>query len=397
MNKARMVAGSRMAVRSSRVACVKVQAQKQEQRAVSAAQRAVLAGLAGSSLLAQPALAQEDAVDSAVNSVTEAVKAAGQGVKAAIDLLGAGVKIAQEGYEVAAPVIKQGVDAVAPVVTEAVKVTTETAGPLLQKATPVVKDSLSSAFTATGVDVDSIQRTTDVVQKTATEGVSAAQPFLSKFITFITTTEPVILAEYGLGAVALYYLAPVVLGGFFGSLRGYAGEVTAAQALDLVANDGSAVIVDIRTEREKEASGLADVPGGAKGKLLEVEFAFTEDKKLRGQLRDASAIEAQITALQIAALKRIGRGTKVLLLDRFGNTSKTVAKELSRRGFGRVYVVAGGFDGRQGWVQSKLLVKPTASMFSGVSSSPLPAGLARTLSTRVETTRGRKALPAPSK
>lgn len=94
-------------------------------------------------------------------------------------------------------------------------------------------------------------------------------------------------------------------------------------------------------QREKEASGLADVPGGAKGKLLEVEFAFTEDKKLRGQLRDASAIEAQITALQIAALKRIGRGTKVLLLDRFGNTSKTVAKELSRRGFGRVFVVAG--------------------------------------------------------
>lgn len=47
-------------------------------------------------------------------------------------------------------------------------------------------------------------------------------------------------------------------------------------------------------QREKEASGLADVPGGAKGKLLEVEFAFTEDKKLRGQLRDANAIEAQV-------------------------------------------------------------------------------------------------------
>lgn len=58
----------------------------------------------------------------------------------------------------------------------------------------------------------------------------------------------VVLAEYGLGAVALYYLAPFLLGGVFGSLRGYAGEVTAAQALDLVANDGSAVIIDIRTE-----------------------------------------------------------------------------------------------------------------------------------------------------
>jgi hypothetical protein len=48
-------------------------------------------------------------------------------------------------------------------------------------------------------------------------------------------------------------------------------------------------------QREKEASGLADVPGGSKGKLLEVEYAFTEDRKLRGQLRDPSAIEAQVS------------------------------------------------------------------------------------------------------
>lgn len=47
-------------------------------------------------------------------------------------------------------------------------------------------------------------------------------------------------------------------------------------------------------QREKEASGLADVPGGSKGKLLEVEYAFTEDRKLRGQLRDPGAIEAQV-------------------------------------------------------------------------------------------------------
>jgi hypothetical protein len=53
----------------------------------------------------------------------------------------------------------------------------------------------------------------------------------------------------------------------------------------------------IALQREKEASGLADVPGGAKGKLLEVEYAFTEDKKLRGQLRDANAIEAQVRRL----------------------------------------------------------------------------------------------------
>jgi hypothetical protein len=58
----------------------------------------------------------------------------------------------------------------------------------------------------------------------------------------------VLLAEYGLGAIALYYLTPALLGGFVGSLRGFAGEVTAAQVLDLLASDGSAVLIDIRTE-----------------------------------------------------------------------------------------------------------------------------------------------------
>lgn len=58
----------------------------------------------------------------------------------------------------------------------------------------------------------------------------------------------VVLAEYGVGAVALYYLAPLLLGSFFGSLRGFAGEVTAAQALDMVGSDGSTVIIDIRSE-----------------------------------------------------------------------------------------------------------------------------------------------------
>lgn len=35
------------------------------------------------------------------------------------------------------------------------------------------------------------------------------------------------------------------------------------------------------------------------GPYLQVEYALTEDKRLRGNLRDPSAIEAQITALQV--------------------------------------------------------------------------------------------------
>lgn len=50
---------------------------------------------------------------------------------------------------------------------------------------------MQSAFKSTGVDVDSISKTTSVVTKTANEGVTAAKPLLSQAINFITTTEPV--------------------------------------------------------------------------------------------------------------------------------------------------------------------------------------------------------------
>lgn len=46
---------------------------------------------------------------------------------------------------------------------------------------------------------------------------------------FLTTSEPTVLAQYGLGAFALYLLAPSLLGGLFGGLRGYAGDINAVQ------------------------------------------------------------------------------------------------------------------------------------------------------------------------
>jgi shikimate 5-dehydrogenase len=76
---------------------------------------------------------------------------------------------------------------------------------------------------------------------------------------------------------------------------------------------------------------------------IEVEFAVTEDKKLRGQLRDVAGIESQITALQIAALKRVSKSTKVLVLDKNGSTARSVAKDLARKGYGNVFVIDGAF------------------------------------------------------
>lgn len=60
-------------------------------------------------------------------------------------------------------------------------------------------------------------------------------------ITFVTTTEPLLLGEYALGLVAAWYLTPPLLKLAAGALRGYAGDVTPAAALTAVESDVRAV------------------------------------------------------------------------------------------------------------------------------------------------------------
>jgi 3-mercaptopyruvate sulfurtransferase SseA len=63
----------------------------------------------------------------------------------------------------------------------------------------------------------------------------------------------------------------------------------------------------------------------------------------------------QVTALEISALKRVSKGSQVLLLDRNGGgTAKAVARELGKLGFRKVYILEGGFSG---WTSSKLQVR----------------------------------------
>ena len=47
-------------------------------------------------------------------------------------------------------------------------------------------------------------------------------------------------------------------------------------------------------------------------------------------------VAVQVTVLSIAALKKVSRGTRILLLDRNGGQAKSIAKALAKKGFKRV-------------------------------------------------------------
>lgn len=53
----------------------------------------------------------------------------------------------------------------------------------------------------------------------------------------------------------------------------------------------------------------------------------------------------QVTVLELSSLKKIRKGSTLLLLDRNGSASKAVAKELTRLGFSKALVISGGFNG----------------------------------------------------
>lgn len=350
-----------------------------------------VAGLTLSSPAAAHA-ADAPTVDSAVSSIVDIVKATGEVVKQGVTAAQTGVEYAKSAYDVAAPVVREAVEAATPVLERGVKTAVDVAGPALQSG---LKEA-EKALTSSGVDTSAAK---PLVAGTE-QAVSTAKPFVEQAINFLVTSEPVVLGQYAAGLIAAYYLAPPLLSAGVGLLRGYAGDVTPAAALNAVESESGSFIVDIRSVREKEA-GTPDIPNA--GKLVELEYAAIEDRKVRSQLRSATDLEVKVTALQIAALKRLGRTNTVYILDRSGSgTAKAVAKALAARGFGRVYVITGGFNG---WVASKLRTKTAAIAFSRVeilAPGTFGTGSTRTSSNgsgkigtgKAVTTSSRRALPS---
>jgi rhodanese-related sulfurtransferase len=324
-------------------------------------------------------VAEESAadIDSAVNAVIGVVKATGDAVKTGADVVSTGVSIVKQGIDIAAPVVKQGIDIATPYAQEFAK----QAAPVVSSALPVVENTLKDATNAvvSSSILSEVQEVAAPVVRTAAEGATAVTPIISSVL---LNSTPVLLAEYALAAAALFYLGPSAAGLLFGSLRGYAGTLSAVTTLETLTSDSNAVLIDLRSEEDKEKAGIPDVPGSVSNRCLDVEIASISDKKLRGNLSNPSAIETQITAIQIASLKKVNKGSKVILMDKNGSQSVGVAKELAARGFGKVFVISGGFDGRNGWVQSKLQIKPFAGAVSAIP-----------LGTRIGT--ARKGLPAP--
>eukprot|EP00192_Tetraselmis_astigmatica_P012310 CAMPEP_0117673156 /NCGR_PEP_ID=MMETSP0804-20121206/14315_1 /TAXON_ID=1074897 /ORGANISM="Tetraselmis astigmatica, Strain CCMP880" /LENGTH=412 /DNA_ID=CAMNT_0005481861 /DNA_START=21 /DNA_END=1259 /DNA_ORIENTATION=+ len=356
------------------------------------------------SSLAAPAHA--DSVDDAVTSVTSGIETAGKAIKSGLGAVEIAAGYAKQAADKVGPLAKSVWDASVPVAKDAVSAISKAAQPAVKSVADKIPDAgqqIDKALSQQGIN-------TKPVVQAGSQALESVKPAASNFFSWFLTQPLTTQAETILTATAAFYLVPPALRLIAGALQGYRGDLSAASALNTLTTDGKSVLVDIRRVAEKESSGDPSLPPSAAKRAVELEYSFTEDKKLRGLFANPDSVEAKITALKIAALKRTGKGSPLILLDKNGSTAKSVAKELAKLGYAKVYVIAGGFDGRNGWVQSKLQVAmaKTVSTATVVAPSILPKKvtaipMSGTISGSTTTTvkglpaRTNKALPPPKK
>jgi rhodanese-related sulfurtransferase len=256
-------------------------------------------------------------------------------VDAASETVAAGVSQTVE----VAKQVKDAYDEAVPVVTpyaeralQAAKPLGEAAGGLANKyVAPVASDVISKASSGAsgvvsqatgalkqqGVDVAPV---VSVVESTGKTAVDAALPIGKQVLDYVSTASAGELGLLAIGTYVAYLILPGVLGIFAGAARGYAGDVGALEAYEMVLN-GNTNIIDLRSENDKAKAG----PNPPKGRVLEV---------------DAKGESVEVTALKVSAMNGVGKGKKYIVV---GGNSKGFAKALKNKGFNKVFVLKGGY------------------------------------------------------
>ncbi|GMN57971.1 hypothetical protein TIFTF001_027064 [Ficus carica] len=200
-------------------------------------------------------------------------------------------------------------------------------------------------------DLDVVVTVADAAQQT-TKVIEAVKPIASSTVETIFSAEPLTLAGSAGALFIAYLLFPPIWSVISYNLRGYQGQLTAAQTLDLVSSKNY-VLIDIRSEKDKDKVGIPRLPSSAKSKLISIPLEELPSK-LRGVVKSTKKLEAEIAAVKISYLKKVNEGSNIIILDSYSDSAKMVARALTSLGFKNCWVVADGFSGGRGWLQSRL-------------------------------------------
>ncbi|XP_074581195.1 calcium sensing receptor, chloroplastic [Curcuma longa] len=243
--------------------------------------------------------------------------------------------------------LKPGVDAALPILQSASNEALRAASPVVSDASKQAEEALLSAgvdpspvFSAAQIIAGAAQQTTKIIE--------AAKPIASATAEKITSSDPSTLVVTAGALFVGYLLFPPI----WSALRGYQGSLSAPQTLDLISAQNY-VLIDIRSEKDKNRAGVPCLPSSAKNKIISVPLEELPSK-IKGQVRSPKKVQADLVALKISYLKKLNKGSNIVILDSYCDAAKTVARTLTELGFKNSWVVEDGFSGGKGWVQSRL-------------------------------------------
>ncbi|KAA8542326.1 hypothetical protein F0562_023538 [Nyssa sinensis] len=299
--------------------------------------------------------------------------------------------VAQRVFQVVADAVKPGIDVALPILQQAGEQAVKIASPVISEASKKAQEAIQSSgfdtepvLTAAKTLVDAVQLTTKVIEE--------AKPIASSTVETISSAEPIVIVGTAGALFLTYLLHPPIWSVISFSLRGYKGELTPAQTLDLISTRNH-LMIDIRSEEDKDKAGIPCLPSSAKNRMIAIPLEELPSK-LKGLVRNVKKVEAEIAAAKISCLKKINKGSIIVIMDSYSDSAKIVARALTSRGFKNCWIVADGFSGRRGWLQSQLGADSyNLSVAEVISSSRgIPAAVGR----RFGTTSSSKFLPGSS-
>ncbi|KAJ4973328.1 hypothetical protein NE237_006502 [Protea cynaroides] len=276
-----------------------------------------------------------------VENTIEQVQEVGSGV----------VEFSQRVIQVVIEAIKPGVDVALPIMQKVGYQALKVASPAISEASKKAQEAIQS----TGFDTEPVvgaAKTLAGVAQQSTKLIAEAQPIASSTVDTVLSTDPVTLATTAGVLFLAYLLLPSIWSTISYGLRGYKGELTPAQTLDLLCTQNH-VMIDIRSEKDKNNAGIPRLPSSAKDKIISVPLEELPSK-LRGLVRSVKKVEAEIVALKISYLKRINNGSNIVIMGSYSDTAKIVARALTSFGFNNCWIMADGFSGSKGWLYSRL-------------------------------------------
>lgn len=316
-----------------------------------------------------------------VESTIDQVQEVGSNVfNVAGQIFGSVVEAVKPGIDVALPFVKQVGD-------QAVKV----ASPAISEASKNAQEAIQSSGFDTQPVVTAAKTVADIAQQT-TKVIGDARPIAYSTVETIWSAGPVTILGTAGTLFLLYLLLPPVVSVISFNLRGYKGELSPAQTLDLMSSKNY-FLIDIRSEKDKDRAGIPRLPSGAKNKMIAIPLEELPSK-LKSVVRNAKKVEAELVALKISYLKKISKGSNIVIMDTYNSDSaKTVAKLLTNLGFKNCWILSDGFSGSKGWLQSRLGIDSYNVSISEVLS---PSRIIPAAARRLGTTSSAKLLPGGS-